>query len=210
MTIGWQSSAVLLQTAVSHDTVCTALISKGSGLKAGPSIVTTSLFVSGLWSPLPSHYSLIRYGIESNTQSFVQWRGHMLTLHCKRNNKKEVLEYCFGWKESCDPHSGNFFFSTEFYVSFAHTRLSTPGSCSIWCAVPLVVSAFENSQSKCELWVWDSQSVIVVESSVVGCWWSIDRSVPMLWDGSALWNGQYQFWRTLVLCWSVSTNVVGC
>ena len=105
--------------------------SMGCGLKAGPSIVTTNLFVSGLWSPLPSHYSLIRYGIESNTQSFVQWRGHMLRLHCKTNNKKEVLECCFGWKESGVPHSGNSFFSTEFYVSFAHISLSTLGSCSI-------------------------------------------------------------------------------
>ena len=167
MTICWQSSAVLLQTAVSHYTVCTALISKGSGLKAGPSIVTTALFVSGIWSPLPSHYSLIRYGIESNTQSFVQWRGRMLRLHCKTNNKKEVIEYCFGWKESCGPHSGNFFFNTVFYVSFAHISLSKAGSNSIWCAVPLVVSAFENSQRICELWVWGSQSV--VEESSVGC-----------------------------------------
>ena len=61
----------------------------------------------------------------------------MLRLHSKTNNKKEVLEYCFGWKESGVPQSGNFFFSTVFYVSFAfpspHQEVTTYDVlCHLW------------------------------------------------------------------------------
>ncbi len=154
--------------------------SMGCGLKAGPSIVTTNLFVSGLWSPLPSHYSLIWYGIESNTQSFVQWRGHMLRLHCKTNNMKEVLSTVWVERVLC---------STEWKFLFQYSVL-----CQFCTHFPLHTRKLQHPMccATCGISIWKQSKNIWIVSLRFSecCFWRIKCC------------------GVLMLGWSVSTDFV--
>jgi len=56
-----------------------------------------------------------------------------------------------------------------FCVSFAHLSLSTAVSHNMCSVVPLVLSAFQCHQRKCELWLWGSYIGVAEECSVLGC-----------------------------------------